>query len=179
MTAGGVAFLANIPVGDQVDVYLRLLLALGLGAAVGLEREFRGHEAGLRTTALVVLGAAIFGEASSLYGDSRIAAGVVQGIGFLGAGLIFQRGASVRNATTATTMWAMAGVGLAVAEDFWLVAILVTATVIVLLELAPLSDLIYRTGRALKAHQAPDAKERDAKEGHPQDDRAHSDGSPP
>ncbi len=64
---------------DQLEVFLRLLIALGLGAAVGLEREFRGHEAGLRTSALVCLGAAMFGEASDIFGDSRIAAGVVQG----------------------------------------------------------------------------------------------------
>jgi putative Mg2+ transporter-C (MgtC) family protein len=167
------AFFANVPVGDQVEIYLELLLALGLGAAVGIEREFRGHEAGLRTTSLVVLGAAMFGEVSTLYGDSRIAAGVVQGIGFLGAGLIFTRGANVRNATTATTMWAMAGVGLAVAEGFWLVAVLVTASIILMLELAPVSDLIYRSGRAMKAHHAPAAKERDARQGHPQDDDEH------
>ena len=81
---------------DQFEVFAHLMLALVLGALIGMEREYRGHEAGVRTSALVCLGAALFGHTSLLYGDSRVAAGVVQGIGFLGAGLIFQRGPDVR-----------------------------------------------------------------------------------
>ena len=135
----------------QFELFLHLLLALGLGAAVGIEREFRGHEAGVRTSALVCLGAALFGETSLLYGDSRVAAGVVQGIGFIGAGLIFQRGLDVRGVTTAATVWALAGIGLAVAEDLWLTGLLVAVTVIVLLELAPLSDAIHRLGIRMRA----------------------------
>jgi putative Mg2+ transporter-C (MgtC) family protein len=134
--------------GDQFEIFLHLLLALVLGAVVGIEREYRGHEAGVRTSALVCMGAALFGETSLLYGDSRVAAGVVQGIGFLGAGLIFQRGHDVRGVTTAATIWALAGIGLAVAEDMWLTAVLVTGTIVVLLELSPLSDAIYRVGLA-------------------------------
>jgi putative Mg2+ transporter-C (MgtC) family protein len=67
---------------DQIELFLWILYAMGLGALVGLEREFRGHEAGMRTTALVCAGAAVFGQVSEAFGDSRIAAGVVQGIGF-------------------------------------------------------------------------------------------------
>jgi hypothetical protein len=89
-------------------------VALGLGLVIGAEREFRGREAGLRTSALVCVGAALFGETSALFEDSRVAAGVVQGIGFLGAGLIFRAGNEVQNATTAVTMWVLAGIGLAV-----------------------------------------------------------------
>lgn len=133
--------------GDQFEVFVHLLLALLLGGLIGVEREFRGHEAGVRTSALVCVGAALFGETSVLYGDSRVAAGVVQGIGFLGAGLIFQRGVGVRGVTTAAMVWVLAGIGLAVAEDMWLTAALVTVTVVVLLELAPLSDAIYDVGR--------------------------------
>jgi putative Mg2+ transporter-C (MgtC) family protein len=147
--------LSNI---DQLEIFVHMLLALGLGALVGAEREFRGHEAGVRTSALVCLGAAFFGETSLLYGDSRIAAGVVQGIGFLGAGLIFQRGFDVRGVTTAATVWALAGVGLAVAEDLWLTAVLVSATIIVLLEMAPLSDAIYRLG--IRLHGDPNEMSR-------------------
>ncbi len=143
---------------DQFELFVHMLLALGLGALVGAEREFRGHEAGVRTSALVCMGAALFGETSLLYGDSRIAAGVVQGIGFLGAGLIFQRGLDVRGVTTAATIWALAGVGLAVAEDLWLTAVLVTVTMIVLLELAPLSDSIYRLG--IRLHGDPNEQSR-------------------
>lgn len=132
---------------DQFEVYLRLLLAFGLGSAVGFEREFRGHEAGIRTLGLACLGAAIFGEASTIYGDSRVAAGVVQGIGFVGAGLIIVRGATVVGATTAVTVWAMAGVGLLVSTEAWLSATLITLTMIVALELSPVSDWVLSHGR--------------------------------
>lgn len=131
---------------DQFELFLHLLLALAFGALIGIEREYRGHEAGVRTSALVCVGAALFGETSMLYGDSRVAAGVVQGIGFLGAGLIFQRGFDVHGVTTAATIWVLAGIGLAVAEDMWLTALLITLTVSVLLELSPLSDAVYRLG---------------------------------
>lgn len=138
---------------DQFEIFVRLTLALALGALIGVEREFRGHEAGVRTSALVCMGAALFGETSQLYGDSRVAAGVVQGIGFLGAGLIFQRGLDVRGVTTAATVWALAGIGLAVAEGMWLTALLVALTIVLLLELSPISDGIYRLG--LRLHGDP------------------------
>lgn len=131
---------------DQVEVFLRLLLALGLGGLIGAEREYRGHAAGLRTTALVCAGAALFGEVSVVAGDSRIAAGVVQGIGFLGAGVIMQRGRSVVGATTAATMWFVAGLGLLVANHLWLTAVLSTATALTLLELEPVSVWLFRKG---------------------------------
>lgn len=143
--------LSSVSTGDQLEVFVHLLVALALGAAIGVEREFRGHEAGVRTSALVCAGAALFGETSLLYGDSRVAAGVVQGIGFLGAGLIFQRGHDVRGVTTAATVWVLAGIGLAVAEDMWLTAVLVTALVVALLELSPVSDAIYRAGMRRRA----------------------------
>lgn len=132
---------------DQVELYLWVLYALGLGAAVGLEREFRGHEAGIRTTAIVCAGAALFGQISNSFGDTRIAAGVVQGIGFLGAGLVFQRGTSVKGVTTAATVWVMAAVGLVVASELWVLALLSTLTIILVLELAPLSDRVLATSR--------------------------------
>ena len=134
---------------DQLELFLHILLALGLGAAVGIERELRQHEAGLRTNALVTMGAAIFGAVSLTFSDdSRVAAGVVQGIGFIGAGLIFQRGQGLVGLTTAATLWAMAGVGLLVAQELRLVAILVTVLVLAMLELAPLIDAVQRrTGR--------------------------------
>jgi putative Mg2+ transporter-C (MgtC) family protein len=132
--------------GDQLELLGRLVAALALGAAVGLEREYRGHEAGMRTNALVCAGAALFGELSRIHGDTRIAAAVVQGIGFLGAGLMIQRGHIVRGVTTAATIWAMAGVGLLVAESLWIVSIGTTAAIVVLLELSPLSDAVLHFG---------------------------------
>lgn len=133
--------------GDQIELFARLLLAFVLGSAVGFEREFRGHEAGIRTLGLACLGAAIFGEASNIYGDSRVAAGVVQGIGFLGAGLIIVRGITIVGATTAVTVWAMAAIGLLVAQEAWLAALLITGTIIVALELSPVSDWVLSHGR--------------------------------
>jgi putative Mg2+ transporter-C (MgtC) family protein len=136
---------------DQLHFYIWLLLAAGLGATVGLEREYRGHEAGMRTTALVCSGAALFGLISRDLGDTRIAAAVVQGIGFLGAGVVFQRGHLVHGITTAATIWVMAAVGLLVASHLWLTAVLTTATVLVMLELAPVSDAVLRRGRSARA----------------------------
>ena len=131
--------------GDQLALFLDILLALGLGTLVGLERELRRHEAGLRTIALVTTGAAVFGTVSSQFADAdRVAAGVVTGIGFIGAGLIFQQGGGVKGLTTAATVWAMAGVGLLAALDLWLIAVLVTLVVIVVLESRPLVRALAR-----------------------------------
>lgn len=132
---------------EQVEVFLRLLLAFVVGSIVGVEREWRGHEAGLRTSALVCFGAALFGEVSIIVGDSRVAAGVVQGVGFLGAGLIFHKDSGPTGVTTATTIWVLAGLGLVIAYDLWLTAILIAVTVVFLLELAPVSDWIYQQGK--------------------------------
>ena len=106
----------------------------------------RGHEAGLRTSALVCLGAALFGEVSAHFEDSRVAAGVVQGIGFLGAGLIFRANDQVQNVTTAVTMWVLAATGLAVAASLPVAAIGVTLLLVVALESGPVSDWLYRLG---------------------------------
>ncbi len=134
--------------GDELEMFARLCLALLLGAVVGLEREFRGHEAGVRTSSLVCLGAAIFGELSYISGDDRIAAGVVQGVGFLGAGLIYVRRGAPLGVTTAAMTWVLAGLGLLVSMRLSLVAILLTALLALVLELAPVSDWVYRQGRA-------------------------------
>jgi len=132
---------------EQFELFARLMLALALGSAIGTEREFRGHEAGIRTSGLVCLGAAAFGEISEIFANDRIAAGVVQGVGFLGAGLIFQRNDNISGITTAATIWVLAGLGLLISLHLWLVALLLTGAIILLLELSPLSDWVYRTGR--------------------------------
>ena len=108
----------------QWEIVGRLALAAVLGALIGLEREYRGYPAGVRTMALVCMGSALFGDMSRIYGgDDRIAAQIVTGIGFLGAGLIFREGFSVKGVTTAATIWAVAAVGIAVAIEAYIVAV--------------------------------------------------------
>src|SRR5947208_16640978 len=92
------------------DVFLRLLLAAALGGAIGLEREYRHKPAGLRTNMLIALGSALFSVMSIDLGAAtgspdRIAAQVVTGIGFLGAGAILRSGENVHGLTTAATIW--------------------------------------------------------------------------
>lgn len=124
--------------GDQFLILARLVLAALLGAFIGLERELRGYPAGVRTVALVAVGAALFTEISRITGtEDRIAAGIVTGIGFLGAGLIFREGYTVRGITTAATIWTAAAIGMAVARELYLVAGLGSLLVFILLEARP------------------------------------------
>ena len=113
---------------------LNLFVAACLGAAIGLERQWSQHLAGLRTNTLVALGAAIFityGRAvSDNEGAARIAAQVVSGIGFLGAGVIFKEGLNVRGLNTAATLWCSAAVGLLAGEGLALLGL--TAAVLVI-----------------------------------------------
>jgi len=97
---------------------IRLGLALAFGAVIGVEREWRLKQAGLKTMSLVAMGAAAFGMMTDTFGDDnhnpgQIAAAVVGGIGFLGAGVIMRRGVTVQGLTTAATLWASASVGVA------------------------------------------------------------------
>jgi putative Mg2+ transporter-C (MgtC) family protein len=113
---------------------LNLLVAACLGAAIGLERQWRQRLAGLRTNALVALGAAIFVTyarvVSNEDGAARIAAQVVSGIGFLGAGVIFKEGLNVRGLNTAATLWCSAAVGLLAGEGFALYGAMAAVLVI-------------------------------------------------
>ncbi|MGD9933852.1 MAG: MgtC/SapB family protein [Dehalococcoidia bacterium] len=148
--------------GAQLEFALWVLLAMALGAAVGLQREFRGHEAGIRTAGLVCGGAAVFGRVSLLFaGDDRVAASVVQGIGFLGAGLILHREHGLRGVTTAATVWVVAGLGLIVSLELWLTALVLTVAYVAFLELAPLSDWIYMRGTGRRHVDAGESAEDD------------------
>ncbi|MGH2406806.1 MAG: MgtC/SapB family protein [Candidatus Limnocylindrales bacterium] len=140
-----------MPSGDfafQLDLVLRLLAAALLGAAVGLEREFHDHPAGTRTHLLVAMGAALF-TVLSAHGfggpgvnvdPTRIAAQIVTGIGFLGAGAIIHYGTSVRGLTTAASLWATAAIGLAAGAGLYLLAAITTAVVVV--SLGPLNRIV-------------------------------------
>jgi putative Mg2+ transporter-C (MgtC) family protein len=121
------------------EVLGRLALAAALGGAIGIEREIREQEAGLRTHMLVSVGAALFTVVGA-YGfegqnvdPSRVAAQIVTGVGFLGAGAIIRRGFSVRGLTTAATLWVVAAVGLASGAGYYSAAAITTALVLVLL----------------------------------------------
>lgn len=132
-----------------------LSLAVGLGAAIGLEREWRGHDAGIKTNALVSGGAAVFMMLSVLYGDgARIAAQVVTGIGFLGAGNIMRSGDRVKGLTTAATLWVVAGVGMVVGSGHYRHALIATAAVLMVnLIIVPLESQLDRL-RAKKDQNA-------------------------
>ena len=121
-----------------VEAILRVLLAVGLGAAIGYQRERAGKAAGLRTLVLVAAGAALF-TVVSIFGFgtegvdiSRVAAGVVVGVGFLGAGVILrgQHEEEVAGLTTAATIWVTAGVGLAAGAGMYLVAVVAAAIIL-------------------------------------------------
>ena len=146
----------SIPTLDSWEVLLRLALAAVLGAAIGLERELREREAGLRTHLLVSLGSALFTIVSA-YGfhsflasgasvvradPTRIAAQIVTGIGFLGAGAIIRQGLSVRGLTTAATLWVVAAIGLASGAGYYSAA--VATTVLVIVSLWPLRIAAHR-----------------------------------
>ena len=122
----------ELDLAAELSVVVRLLLASVFGALVGLEREIHEHPAGMRTHLLVSLGSAGFTVLSidvfGVDGDpGRVAAQVVTGVGFLGAGAIIKEGATIRGLTTAASLWAVAAVGMAAGAGAWGVA--VTATV--------------------------------------------------
>lgn len=121
----------------QVELVLRLALSLALGALIGFEREYHRRAAGFRTHSLVALGAALFtvvGAYGFEEGDpTRIAAQIVTGIGFIGAGTILQYRGSVRGLTTAASLWAVAAVGMAAGAGLYVLAFFGSVLVLVAL----------------------------------------------
>lgn len=121
---------------EQLLIVLKLLLATVLGGIIGYERERSHKEAGFRTHMLICLGSALFTVVSvvGFNGDIRIAAGIVTGIGFLGAGTILStKEGTVHGLTTAASIWATSAVGLATAMGLYLVAVLSTFMVLAVL----------------------------------------------
>ena len=136
------------------EALLRIALAGVLGGSIGLERELREREAGLRTHLLVAVGAALFTIAGAYGFDSanvdptRVAAQIVTGIGFLGAGAIIRQGFSVRGLTTAATLWVVGAVGLAAGAGYYSGAVITTA--VVLIALWPLRVAAYNMLRRFR-----------------------------
>jgi putative Mg2+ transporter-C (MgtC) family protein len=148
-----VSFLSAANPSDTIgwaEVLLRLFVAAALGGAIGLERELRERQAGLRTHLVVSVGSALFTLVSA-YGFSsfdgkvdptRIAAQIVSGIGFLGAGAIIRQGLSVRGLTTAASLWLVAAIGMAAGAGYWEGAVVATAGA--LITLGPLRVVAFR-----------------------------------
>ena len=151
--------LAVIPSLTWPHVLLRLAVAAGLGGAIGFERELRERQAGLRTHLVVSVGSALFTIVSA-YGfreflvsggsvvradPTRIAAQIVSGIGFLGAGAIIRQGLSVRGLTTAATLWLVAAIGMASGAGYYDGAVI--ATLGALITLGPMRTVAYKVVR--------------------------------
>jgi putative Mg2+ transporter-C (MgtC) family protein len=156
---------SSIPALGGWDAFLRLLFACALGGLIGFERELRDREAGIRTHLLVSLGSALF-TIISAYGfhefltnggnivradPSRIAAQIVTGIGFLGAGAIIREGLSVRGLTTAATLWVVAAIGMSCGAGYYWPAAATTA--LTLFALWPLRILAYRFIERIKPEE--------------------------
>lgn len=138
----------------DMQIYLRLTLSVLLSGLIGLERQVHRRTAGLRTHILVSLGSCLIMLTSlhvfDIYKDkapldpARIAAGVITGIGFLGAGTIIRERERIRGLTTAASLWVVAGIGLAIGVGFYSAGIFTTIlTVIVLFFLRHLEDIMF------------------------------------
>lgn len=165
---------STLPELSYLDVTIRLLVAALLTGAVGLERELRERAAGLRTHMLVGVGSALFTiisayawtdftfEGAVQFDPTRIAAQVVAGIGFLGAGVIIRQGLSVTGVTTAAGLWVVAGIGMAAGAGYFIGALVATAIVLIALgpgpwlERAPLMRRMRRAGRVLEVDLSSD-----------------------
>ncbi len=148
------------------DDLVGIILAVVFGTAIGLEREVRGKAAGLRTNVLICLGAAVFTIISKRMGvehnDSltRIAAQIVTGVGFLGAGAIIQDRAGVHGLTTAATIWLVASIGMACGAGFHGLAVLsALMAVLVLMGLGQLEKPLSRYVKKRKRESLPDEKD--------------------
>jgi putative Mg2+ transporter-C (MgtC) family protein len=154
-----------LPDVTWVDILLRVALAGALGGAIGFERELRERQAGLRTHTLVSVGAALFTLVSAYawtdwqfsareglaFDPTRIAAQVVTGVGFLGAGAIIRQGLSVRGLTTAATLWVVAAIGMASGAGYFTAALITTA--LVLFSLWPLRIVAYRVTERIRPEE--------------------------
>lgn len=139
------------------QMVLRLLLATGLGAAIGLEREFRQKPAGLRTNILIAVGSALISIVSLRVAGGtpdRIAAQIVVGVGFLGAGAIMRGRTSIHGLTTAATIWVNSAIGMAVGlGEMALATAATTVTLLVLVVLPSIEDYFERRTGIANPHQ--------------------------
>ncbi|MEK7240765.1 MAG: MgtC/SapB family protein [Gemmatimonadota bacterium] len=148
----------DVVLGLRLDLALKLFIAVLLGGAIGLERQIAGKPAGLRTNILICLGSALMMDlsinltgADGRVGDpARLAAQVITGIGFLGAGTIMQSKGTITGLTSAATIWAVAAIGLSIGAGFYVEGLGAAAMVmIVLLVIGNLEHKLVRTSRTL------------------------------
>ena len=146
-----------------VDMVWRLLLAAGLGAAIGLEREYRQKPAGLRTNILIAVGSALFTilslEVTKTIGDpSRVAGQIVTGIGFLGGGAIMRNRNTVHGMTTVATIWVNAAIGVGAGMGQYSLATFTAALTLVVLVLLPPVEIYFerRAGWAERHRPGPE-----------------------
>ncbi len=145
--------LMTVDAVSQLKYLIGILLALVLGFAIGFERKLRFKEAGIRTHTIVCVGAALimvvskFGFEGQTADVSRVAAQIVSGVGFLGAGIIMFRGQKMHGLTTAAGVWATAGVGMAAGAGLYVLATLATVLLIVAQCIFHLNIKLFRTKR--------------------------------
>lgn len=122
----------------------RLLLAVLVGGLIGIERELRDKAAGFRTMILICTGATLFTvfsiDIAGEFDPARIAANIVSGIGFLGAGVIIQQGGQIKGLTTASTIWLVAALGMGIGAGYWIFVIYATIVILVVLWGFPLFE---------------------------------------
>ncbi len=134
----------------EIEFIINLVMSIVTGYLSGIERELKGKDAGVTTHIMVVTGAMLFTFLSMIVdpmSSSRIAAQIVTGIGFLGAGLIIKEGVTVRNLTTAASIWYASAIGMAIGYGFYVIAITATIAAIII-PLIP-HPIIKKKGRAL------------------------------
>jgi putative Mg2+ transporter-C (MgtC) family protein len=175
----------TLTIAAQVELGLRLTVGLALGAIIGFERELHRQPAGFRTHSLVALGAALFAIISG-YGytgasadPTRIAAQIVSGIGFIGAGTILQHRGHIRGLTTAASLWSVAAIGTATGTGLYVLAGLGTVLILVVLSVLDRVEAFARRRFALgpdgydiaerTAHPEPLPPDADTSEGHTED----------
>ncbi len=149
----------------QLAMGLRLLVAALLGGVIGLERERRGQAAGVGTFAMVTVGACAFSIISDLVfrgpDNTRIASGVVEGIGFLGAGIIIRGRAGIHGLTTAATLWASAAVGMLIGFGLYFLGLILSAIVLVVLVIRAVDPVARKLEELRDEADTPEAVEVD------------------
>lgn len=156
----------ELPLTGDYDFALRITVALVLGLVVGIEREYHGHPAGMRTMALVCVGACMFTALGlepafgTRVDPTRIAAQIVTGVGFLGAGAILRQGGAVIGMTTAATIWVAASLGMAIGFGYFALGIFsVVLVVATLTALRPLERRLFREQRNRRHGDPPQPEE--------------------